>query len=159
MRTNGDDVCRAVLGRAADLIEQDGWVQGQSRDQFGAYCLLGAVTRAVAEARSNRSIARPLFPPILAAIRAGIRERYDLPPRPATRWESTGLVARWNDMPGRTEREVVGLLRELADTGPDVDGGLGAYAEIADTLYEQGDLTSATEPDTMLETNAGKEAS
>ena len=158
MRTHGDDVCRAVLGRAADLIEEFGWVQGMARDLNGAYCVIGAVSMAIAEHRRDRGFDRSLSPPAMTAMRAGIRERYDLPPRLATCWDPAEVVVGWHDMPGRTKSEVVGLLRELADTWPDVDDGLGAYAEIADTLYEQGGLTSAYEPDTIPETGAGKEA-
>jgi hypothetical protein len=87
---------RDVFQRAAEILRERGWCQGQYVCDDGSCCLLGAVLTA---------------------------EDPDAPvDRPWPRWMQDywdaavprGLPATWNDEPGRTADEVIALLERLA---------------------------------------------
>lgn len=91
---------RDVLHRAADLLEEFGWCQGQMYDG-GRFCFAGAVHQAWRD--------------------------YGLPPKvdalglDADDWVSVlgiswGHFVGWNDTPGRTKAEVVARLRDAANS-------------------------------------------
>jgi len=80
-----------ALAKAADLLEQDGWCQGVLIDHYGRRCLLGAIEAARLEDTSDA-----LFSPICNAIQAELGGANPI---------------SWNDTPGRTQEEVVTLLR------------------------------------------------
>ncbi len=84
-----------VLNRAADLIEERGWCQGEGESATGALCLYSAINQAepgiFLRALADRE------------VRRRVRKRVDIP---------TGPI-KWNDTPGRTVDEVLNLLRGL----------------------------------------------
>jgi hypothetical protein len=96
---------RAVLYRkTAELLRQDGWTQGVSRDLLGKRCLVGAAGQVGMElgfGPFNPFNSNVLFLPLLTVL----REQWD--------WNS-GL-AHWNDEPGRTFDEVITLLEQTAE--------------------------------------------
>lgn len=83
-----------ALNAAADLIETKGWCQGFYTNDAGGMCIEGALIRAT-EADERDSVG--LFTNAAAAIIA----------------HGKGFVA-FNDTPGRTAAEVIGLLRDTA---------------------------------------------
>lgn len=81
-----------ILNRAADRLEKPGaWGQGLPGRQGGAVCALAAI-RDAAETCSEANAAQNV-------LRRLIDNRY---------------IADWNDVPGRTQSEVVTTLREAA---------------------------------------------
>jgi hypothetical protein len=82
-----------VLDDAADLLEREGWIQGDlwRRDSYGGRCALGAICDAALDNRNVR----------VAAARAVLGG------------SSTYLVD-WNDTPGRTKQEVLDAFRAAA---------------------------------------------
>jgi hypothetical protein len=95
----------AVLEQAADLIENVGHCKGSSSTHHGteitAYCALGALNRAIAQANSRVALYAP-------ARRAMLVEIWGNPLR------SSEDIARWNDKPERTAAEVIDTLRRAA---------------------------------------------
>lgn len=85
-----------VLEAAAEVIEVKGWCQKESVDGEGRVCVLGAVQSADL---LNR---HPLTVRAMRALRnrLGLVQNYD--------------VIAWNDRPGRTEGEVLDLLKHTA---------------------------------------------
>lgn len=79
---------QAILSRAADLLEREGWCQGQSKNFEGRYCVLGAVDK----------VARPVERH--AAVQE-LRRRLD-----------AAYVHEWNDTRGRTLTEALAVLRQ-----------------------------------------------
>lgn len=82
------------LARAAELIEEHGWCQGGFYDDQGRMCVDFALL--MAEATSNERARRLLTDELR---RRGDRER---------------SVVEWNDAPGRTQLEVLAVLRAAA---------------------------------------------
>lgn len=82
----------AVFTAAADLLERDGWCQGEYEDGEGRRCAAGAIS----------------------CVTTGDDDAYALA-RGALRAATNGRIAIWNDDPARTKAEVIGLLRDLAD--------------------------------------------
>jgi hypothetical protein len=93
---------RAILARAADLIESEGWTQGESVDRMGRMCALGAIGASRNTLDFNSPV--DLF---WATRRAKQMLRRAL----------TVSIAEWNDTLGRTKEEVVAKLREVAQGG------------------------------------------
>lgn len=100
------DTPAALLRRAADLIDADGWCQGVWMNSAGGRCLDGAlgavgfpddwdVYREAREALTTPELVEGVVGPI-----------------------------GWNDTPGRTQEEVTALLRSTADKleGAETDG-------------------------------------
>ena len=86
-----------VLNGAADLIERDGWIQGEPRGADGRLCMVRALGDVIGGATPWRS---DLYDAATAALQ-----------------ETTGvfLVSAWNDQSGRTKAEVVAALRAAAE--------------------------------------------
>ncbi len=82
-----------ILLRAAELIEQRGWCQGQSRCN-GRICLVTAIGIANLECSENHN----------ERIFDTFRKYLNVP----------GL-ASWNDNPKRTKEEVINKLKECAN--------------------------------------------
>lgn len=107
----------AALRRAADLIEEHGWTQGdyfRTRDgepfegldewEFGcSMCALGALR--VADARDDED----RFEEAVAALTRGLEAT------PGIELFEGAEIACWNDEPGRTAEEVVAQMRATAD--------------------------------------------
>jgi hypothetical protein len=87
------DECGQMLLRAADYIEEHGWCQSRVMDKEGRVCLLGAILYV-------GGTGLDFMPRVEKA--AGIGQG--------------GLIACWNNAPGRTKQEVVDVLRRAAYT-------------------------------------------
>lgn len=87
------------LRRAAQHLLDNGWIQGAGYIQGRGSCLLGAIEITAKDCQVED---------IDLAV-AVVREELYLQGWP---WS----VAQWNDKPGRTRDEVVGLLQSLALT-------------------------------------------
>lgn len=88
-----------VLHRAADLLEEFDWCQG-NLGRNGAYCAMGAIGAVVD--RANLSPGEWYVALDVASF--GL-------PASGTKHP----LAHWNDEPGRTKAEVVARLREAAE--------------------------------------------
>lgn len=93
-----------TLGRAADLIEEHGWLQGQMGDVGRGFCLLGAVYEGVDYAMYSHD------PGSYGLIVEGALRR--------VRRVVGNKMVGWNDSPGRTREEVVAALRTAASLPP-----------------------------------------
>jgi len=102
--TEGDWVIR---NRAADLLEQVGWCQGElfRHDSLGEVvgrCAVGALMSA---GRDN-----PVDYPFRLAVQVA-RELELVALSPAIRDDTAAVLETWNDAPERTKEEVVAALR------------------------------------------------
>lgn len=88
-----EDEVRECARRAAEILREDGWCQGVSRDERGAHCAAGAVWEACPGPGGY-----PVR--LLTQIRLG-------------RVIGTQVVS-WNDTPGRTAEEVIAALGRVA---------------------------------------------
>ena len=84
--------------KAADYIEQHGWIRGMMEDQLGRVCALGGLTM-VAETATERRIAETVFLRFL-------RLKYAL--------DDSMSIARWNDQICASKGQVVSDMRECA---------------------------------------------
>jgi hypothetical protein len=85
-----------VLRRAADLIEQKGWVQGVYERRGEGFCALGAIRAQIHDVPfATRRDA-------LTALEASLPPRFQ------------GWTPRWNDHPGRRAPSVIKHLRKVA---------------------------------------------
>lgn len=88
----------AVIRKARELIEADGWVQGSFRSEDG-YCLGGAISEAAYRLAPDGEIgitslkATGVFGRVHGALR----------------------VTAWNDDPTRTEQEVIDMLDRMIE--------------------------------------------
>lgn len=88
---------QAVLLGAADVLERDGWCQGEGIDDDGRRCIVSALGAASGTGfeggrlwtESNLAVRRQL--------------------------NNDELLSTWNDEPGRTIDEVTALLRATAE--------------------------------------------
>lgn len=83
---------RKLLNDAADLIEEEGWIQGEEHNS-GGYCAIGALKR----------ISGSEWPHITKAHIVAVG---------ALSSRVASPIVDWNDAPGRTKEEVVNTLRE-----------------------------------------------
>ncbi|MFE7237865.1 hypothetical protein [Streptomyces sp. NPDC057580] len=89
------------LELTALVIERYGWAQGKHRTTGGRRCVLGAqavLYRLGIGDESTVAAAGQRLQAVLAA------------------WGCTLTYAKWNDLPGRTESDVLGLIRTAART-------------------------------------------
>lgn len=86
-----------ILTQAADLLEERGWCQNRAEDRDGHFCAVGALDAALGVVEPYLTLGG-LFSEAVRALRAHI---------------GTSVVC-WNDAPGRTADEVIGLLRRAA---------------------------------------------
>ncbi len=91
-----------TLGKAAKLIEEHGWCQHTNQNNWGEYCLIGACLSTKKEWEDF------LNPPneIMEELRQRIKK--------SNIGIDTNPIA-WNDEEGRTEEEVINLLRRAAE--------------------------------------------
>lgn len=95
VKTNPDAV---TLLAAADLIENEGWIQGEAENENG-YCIIGAVHRAVPLARAWEA--------------ARICER--LSDLVGTSRYPGRSIEDWNDMKSMRRSRVLKFLRDTAE--------------------------------------------
>lgn len=81
-----------ILNDAADILERDGWCQGEFHSAEGAHCALGAIS----EAYMSFDYRRELY----GATKSLLAERIGTP------W-----IATWNDHGDRTKEQVVKAMR------------------------------------------------
>lgn len=92
-----------VLDKAADLLEHNGWTQGNYENIDGALCSVGAIRKVVTQSAYNGSRA--------SARSVMALEDHLNPGAPHLLW--TQLID-WNDTPGRTMFEVIDLFRAVS---------------------------------------------
>lgn len=107
MSDPNDDLLRRIFLRAAELLERDGWQQGEmgpmGSGTRGPRCVLGACTAARCDlAVPSVTKGGPDWTVFLS------HKLYDFDP-------SAAFIPQWNDAPGRTRDEVTALLRRAAD--------------------------------------------
>ena len=91
-----------VLNGAADLLEREGWWQGDYRGPNGETCVDGALVRAVGQ-QPGGIMEGDVGLSYLAAVKV---LRHHL---------GREFVSAWNDDPQRTKAEVVAALRAAAE--------------------------------------------
>jgi hypothetical protein len=100
-----------VLERAAALIEEHGWVQFSFGDETKGYCITGAIMRASRDdARMSQVLAYDMVAEQLKLDEValpGVLPQFGGP-------GSWLALSYWNDSPGRTEQEVLRVLRRAA---------------------------------------------
>jgi hypothetical protein len=84
-----------IYSRAADYIEDHGWIQHNLEDPSGRVCLWGALRRVTGWGLDSASELSELIN----------REMCQ---------ELADSTTRWNDAPGRSKEEVIAFLREQA---------------------------------------------
>lgn len=102
-----------IITRAADLLEQRGWVQATQEDNEGRLCVYGALRVAAAEqVEPHDDITVPVFE-ASSVVAAQIRLAYpDVATGVSSPW---GTIVVWNDgSPYRSKADAVQLLREAA---------------------------------------------
>lgn len=106
-----------ILDKAADLIEERGWHQGDYVGPTGCLCPYGAMYLAVGITPAGRGNTNDW--PGWTPDRGG-------PFLDAARWLARYLRGRavsvWNDAEGRTKEEVVSTLRAAAQAARETDG-------------------------------------
>lgn len=106
MSTNESTTPQALLERAADLLDERGWHQGDYIGPDGCLCALGAIYTAVCGQVPDLDDPLRGYGNTMVTT-AESRAAAELPPG----WPSLSL---WNDEPGRTKTEVQALLRRAA---------------------------------------------
>ena len=91
----------AILNRAAELIEKDGWIQGNWREH-GARCAGQAIYDAL-----------PYRMDFSASDSAWVAMRRQIGKQ---RGDTMFEIAHWNDAPGRTKDEVIATLKRAASS-------------------------------------------
>lgn len=99
----------ADLRAAADVLERDGWTQGDYVGPDRCRCIVGAVTLVLGGDDGEASV--PFANASrMSAVRRFVNEQID---GYSADWFD---VVDWNDDPGRTAVEVIAALRAAADT-------------------------------------------
>lgn len=91
---------RRIIARAADILEQQGWCQDVLKREVNGktcYCTLGALIAAVDEATPFAEV-NPYVNNVEDYLGPG------------------SCISIWNDAPGRTQAEVVAVLRAVANS-------------------------------------------
>ncbi len=89
-----------ILKRAANYIDEKGWLQNRQMDDTGAVCSVGAICKVTAvEWYNGRSYTDDEFTAALEKFESYL-----------------GMdIADWNDMKGRTKQQVIETLMRAAD--------------------------------------------
>jgi len=88
-----------VLNKAADLIEEKGWVQEAFSNRYG-YCAIGAIRECI-WGKDVPSNSPELWDGAIERLVKTVREAH---------------IPSWNDAEGRTKEEVIAKLREAANS-------------------------------------------
>lgn len=104
-----------VLDRAAHIIEQRGWIQGDSEDCNGV-CLTHALLLATDASSLRYNI-----------VRAPLNTALGLP-------HLGSSLMLWNDAPGRTKDEVIKALRDTAERVRRIQHEASHTPQIRDTI-------------------------
>lgn len=103
-----------VLENAADILERDGWCQGNLVRPNGSRCSIGAIRKALRDEMALKVRSDPDY--IISPAMTHYQEKL------AIQWvldaaEATGSVMHlphWNDQPDRTKSEVLDAFRKAA---------------------------------------------
>jgi hypothetical protein len=99
----------SLLNRAADILDERGWFQGNYMSPDGCVCALGSLHLAANElvGAPNRATfaTGPEFEAALDRIYGALQS------------DSMDSIADWNDSEGRTKDEVQAMLRRAAEAG------------------------------------------
>jgi len=106
---NGDRE-QTSLRRAADLIEEHGWVQGEYGNKRKGYCVIGALGREALPMTYHDAVVR---------LDAALPDTF---PEKTSRFQR---LVEWNDTPGRTRDEVLQLFRKAAGDEQAVEASEG----------------------------------
>jgi len=93
-----------ILESARDLLRQDGWAQLMIENAQGGFCLSGALRRAARDDRRGYE----------EAVRA-VGSRLGISPCPHGGFDCHCPVIRWNDVDGRTHKQVIAKVDEVID--------------------------------------------
>jgi hypothetical protein len=101
-----------VLNKAADLIEERGWVRGSAGwpGMGPGLCLEGGMMAACGETFTSVNLFEFWACPAYRAV----QEHLDLTPGEGADHQPLSPPYRWNDAPTRTEAEVIETLRAAA---------------------------------------------
>lgn len=97
---------QAIAAEACQVIQRDGWTQGDFGNHDDGWCLVGACTTAALTLLDDNS--GPL-----AELYA--RMRHDLGSEDGPYLDDVQALAVWNDHDARTEAEIVDLLTRSAE--------------------------------------------
>jgi len=102
---------RAIVGRAVELLETEGWCQyhweRETRRGTIERCLGGSLFKALQDLHAPLGVPErdlDYYSEIVSALRSNLREKG---------WPMSYLS--WNDAPGRTKEEVLDLLRSVLE--------------------------------------------
>jgi hypothetical protein len=131
----------AIYRRAADLLERDGWAHGRAFGPYRERCTTTAVTLA-----AGRTVgwdhSDDLYQPLAAWLAVNRWDQVELARWPFSKAGvdspaklaallnsrpdvSISFIRWWNDTTGRTQDEVVSVLRDCADTLDPRMGNIG----------------------------------
>lgn len=93
-----------VYEKAAEYLEEYGWIQGEAGEPGSARCMVGAMSSAL----GFSFFLSPLQRPVLDKARNFAEQVLEI-------WDSYATLAYWNDDPSRTKDEVINVLHGLAN--------------------------------------------
>ena len=106
--TNPDEPWRALLLRAAEVIEERGWTQGSYCDGDGGVCAMGAISVGAGyPPESIDGLANYVSGKAVMKLIKVIDPQGKFVDR-------IGSIPDWNDTRGRTKEEVIAALRTAA---------------------------------------------
>jgi hypothetical protein len=97
----------ADLRAAAEVLERDGWTQGDFRNEYGCRCVSSAIAFVASECRTSQAG--------LLDLDGGEFDRWVAAARLFRETVRQDSIVRFNDEPGRTAAEVIAALRAAAD--------------------------------------------
>lgn len=99
-----------VIENTADYIEEHGWTQRHMIDSEGKVCILGGFCLGVTNIFTSNTTEAVHAAKYAVAI--AVWDAW----RPGARCHATtsGVISSWNDAEGRTEQEVLDILRKTA---------------------------------------------
>lgn len=106
-----------VLLRAADLLEEHGWVQRQYGDDAVGFCLVGAIDRVTFYCQGD--LGPSIWsegPELITEIESRLC-RFVGPEDVEKASSARNALVLWNDRRERTKDQVVNVLREAAGEG------------------------------------------
>jgi hypothetical protein len=114
------------LNGAADLLDREGWIQGESRS-YNGYCTLGAIAK-VCGATSGQ---HPVFRRVVDCFFEHLVRQHGV-------WQTS--VAYWNDQPHRTMHEVTSALRACAAIEQAREAKSDFLIEVSGDRYARSDV-------------------
>lgn len=112
-----------VLERAAEILDERGWCQGETQARSGSVCLVGSVNISLKERLNLGSVVWVADTGESNQIREAIAQHLVQSGFTVGRgFENFPLIGMWNDAKDRTQDEVrdalLGTAKELRNTSP-----------------------------------------